>query len=179
MKRAADSPNLSISKNMKSSMPARHLFTFGYEGLNIEAFITRLQEMAVQWVVDVRELPLSRKRGFSKTKFQEQLAKAGISYVHVSSLGCPKQVRDRFRVDGNWPRYVRGFLAHLEKQQSAVSELAQLSRVSNACLVCFESDHTACHRSYVARAVQLRGGPPVMHLGAKTALLDPSLAKAA
>lgn len=160
-------------------MPDRFLFTFGYEGVDIETFIARLQEVAVQRVVDVRELPLSRKKGFSKTKFQEQLAKAGISYVHVSSLGCPKPVRDRFRADGNWPRYVRGFLAHLEKQQSAVADLAQLSRASTACLVCFENDHTACHRSFVAMAAHLRGGPPVMHLGAKTALLDQSLAKAA
>jgi len=43
------------------------LFTLGYEGLTIEAFIARLQAAQVKTVVDVRELPLSRKKGFSKS----------------------------------------------------------------------------------------------------------------
>ncbi|MBK6650144.1 MAG: DUF488 domain-containing protein [Betaproteobacteria bacterium] len=43
------------------------LFTLGYEGLTIDAFIARLQAAQVKTVVDVRELPLSRKKGFSKT----------------------------------------------------------------------------------------------------------------
>jgi len=42
------------------------VFTLGYEGLTIEAFITRLQAAQVKTVVDVRELPLSRKEGGSK-----------------------------------------------------------------------------------------------------------------
>lgn len=42
------------------------LFTFGYEGLTIEAFIARLNEAGVRTIIDVRELPLSRKKGFSK-----------------------------------------------------------------------------------------------------------------
>lgn len=42
------------------------LFTLGYEGLVLDAFIARLQAAQVKTVVDVRELPLSRKKGFSK-----------------------------------------------------------------------------------------------------------------
>lgn len=34
------------------------LFTLGYEGLTLDAFITRLQTAQVKTVVDVRELPL-------------------------------------------------------------------------------------------------------------------------
>ena len=39
------------------------LFTLGHEDLTIEAFIVRPQAMQVKTVVDVRELPLSRKKG--------------------------------------------------------------------------------------------------------------------
>ena len=35
--------------------------------MTIEAFITRLQAAQVKTVVDVRELPLSRKKGFGPT----------------------------------------------------------------------------------------------------------------
>ena len=43
------------------------LFTLGYEGLAIEAFITRLQTAQMKTVVNLRELPLSRKKGFGPT----------------------------------------------------------------------------------------------------------------
>ena len=49
------------------------LFTLGYKGLTIEAFIARLQAAQVKTVVDVRELPLSRKKGFFKIGFLRRL----------------------------------------------------------------------------------------------------------
>ena len=58
------------------------LFTLGYDGLTIDAFIARLQAAQVKTVVDVRELPLSRKKGFSKTAFCTALATHGIAYLH-------------------------------------------------------------------------------------------------
>jgi uncharacterized protein (DUF488 family) len=66
------------------------LFTLGYEGLTIEVFIARLQAAQVKTVVDVRELPLSRKKGFSKSAFCSVLSTHGIAYLHVPALGCPK-----------------------------------------------------------------------------------------
>ena len=71
------------------------LFTFGYEGLAIDGFIARLKKAGVAVVVDVRELPLSRKKGFSKTAFAEALHGAGIAYTHVPTFGCPKSIRNR------------------------------------------------------------------------------------
>ncbi|MGN6317380.1 DUF488 family protein [Trinickia sp.] len=40
--------------------------TIGYEGLDIDAFISLLSENGIETVVDIRELPLSRKPGFSE-----------------------------------------------------------------------------------------------------------------
>ena len=55
-------------------MLAPALYTFGYEGLTIEAFIERLKQARVQLIVDVHELPLSRKKGFSKNALRNALA---------------------------------------------------------------------------------------------------------
>jgi uncharacterized protein (DUF488 family) len=74
----------------------KNLFTVGYEGLMLEAFIQRLQSNSIQTLVDVRELPLSRKRGFSKRALAEALALQGITYLHMPALGCPKPIRDRY-----------------------------------------------------------------------------------
>jgi uncharacterized protein (DUF488 family) len=150
------------------------LYTFGYEGLTIEAFIERLRQVRVQLIVDVRELPLSRKKGFSKTAFREALAAAGIGYEHRPALGCPKPVRDRYKLDGDWQAYTRSFLAYLSSQKSEIDDLSRSARDQRACLVCFEADFDLCHRAYVARAAYAAGAPAVHHLTAKTVVADAS-----
>ena len=148
-------------------MVASALYTFGYEGLTIEAFIERLKQARVQLIVDVRELPLSRKRGFSKTAFREALAVVGIAYEHRSALGCPKPVRDRYKVDADWQAYIRGFQAHLVTQQAEIEKLARTMLAQTACLVCFEADPAMCHRSYIAEALTEFAPIDVMHLTTK------------
>lgn len=155
------------------------LYTFGYEELEIDAFICRLQEVGVQTVVDVRELPLSRKKGFSKTALSARIADEGIAYCHVPALGCPKDVRDAYRLDSDWDRYTRGFLKHLKQQDAPVRELATLTRRTTACLVCFEADFSACHRTYVGRAAQGVAWQQLKHLTAKTVFVDQPLPVAA
>jgi len=64
----------------------------------------------VKTVVDVRELPVSRKKGFSKSAFCAALSAHGIAYLHMPALGCPKPIRNPYKVDGNWQTYTREFL---------------------------------------------------------------------
>jgi len=149
------------------SSPA-HLYTFGYEGLDIAAFIERLKSAGIRSVVDVRELPLSRKRGFSKTAFNEALTAAGIAYFHAPALGCQKDVREQYKRDQSWSRYTTGFMKHLGQQRAAVAELAKLAKSTSACLVCFEADFNFCHRSMVADAVNKQCGAEVGHISVKT-----------
>lgn len=160
---------------LQSAVSANHLFTFGYEGLDINTFIGRLCAAGVRTIVDVRELPLSRKKGFSKQALREHLMAAGVAYLHLPALGCPKEIRKQYRDDGNWSRYTREFLVYLKTQDAAIRDLARHSRMSTACLVCFEADYSVCHRTYVARAAQRFGAPQVKHLTAKTAFLDQPL----
>ena len=47
------------------------LFTIGYEDKIIDNFISELKNNNIEKVVDVRELPLSRKKGYSKTLFSK------------------------------------------------------------------------------------------------------------
>ena len=152
-------------------MPAT-LFTLGYEGLTIEAFIARLQDAQVKTVVDVRELPLSRKKGFSKTAFCAALSAYGIAYLHAPALGCPKPIRNQYKLDGNWQTYTRDFLKYIQTQDASLRELVKIAQATPACLVCFEADFSTCHRTYVARAARQLGGPTITHLTAKTALPD-------
>ena len=85
------------------------IFTIGYEGLNIDNFLALLRSGCVETVVDIRELPLSRKRGFSKNGLRDMLNANGFAYRHMSELGCPKPIRDQYRQDGDWQRYKKDF----------------------------------------------------------------------
>jgi uncharacterized protein (DUF488 family) len=148
------------------------IFTFGYEGLSLEAFIGRLKGAGARTVIDVRANPLSRKPGFSKRAFSATLHVADIIYAHIPAMGCPKPVRDRYKRDGDWAAYTRGFLTHLDGQTAALAELARIAGRSPSCLVCFEADYTRCHRTYVARAAGRVDRLPVIHLTDRAEIPD-------
>ena len=143
------------------------VFTIGYEGLDIDAFMSLLVEHGIETVVDIRELPLSRKPGFSKTALANVLNLSGLEYVHMVALGCPKPVRDGYRADRDWKRYTTGFLKYLKTQKDAIAELADLVQSSNCALLCFEADFNFCHRSMVADVVNKHCGAKVKHIPVK------------
>lgn len=140
------------------------VFTIGYEGLDIDAFMSLLADHDIETVVDIRELPLSRKPGFSKKALASVLNLSGLEYVHMVDLGCPKSVRDWYREDGNWKRYTEGFLKHLKTQEAAIVELSKLANSSNCALLCYEADFNFCHRSMVADAVSKQCGAVIEHI---------------
>jgi len=140
------------------------VFTIGYQGLDIDTFLSLLAEHGIETVVDIRELPLSRKPGFSKKALASAVNLSGIEYVHMVDLGCPKPVRNRYREDGNWKHYTDGFLKHLKTQKSAIAGLSNLVNSSNCALLCYEADFNFCHRSMVANAVQKHCGADIEHI---------------
>jgi len=156
-----------------------NLYTLGYEGLDLSAFIARLKQAGVRQVIDVRELPLSRKKGFSKSALAAALIDHGIAYVHMAALGCPKPIRNRYKHDGNWGAYEKGFVAYLNTQADAVLTVARLAREKAICMICFEADYRQCHRRMVARAAAARGAPSVIHLTPETEAPDAQLRAAA
>ncbi len=141
------------------------LLTVGYEGRSLEELIGALADAGVDRLVDVRELPLSRRRGFSKSALSNALSEARIEYLHVKALGNPKPIRERYwagDVEGGAAVY-RGYLNN--GSRSALIELAHSLGADLACLLCFERDHTACHRNVIVEELQkLRPELKICHL---------------
>ena len=72
--------------------------SIGYERHRHAAeFSALLRDAQVERVIDVRELPISRRRGYAKTALSESLAQEGIEYVHMRGLGNPKPFRDLYK----------------------------------------------------------------------------------
>lgn len=131
------------------------LFTIGYAGRTLDALIASLQEHAVDRVIDVRELPLSRRRGFSKTPLANALAAVGIEYVHLRSAGNPYR-----HDDASLAEILARFRDHLRHDPTALTEVLDAARGRTATLLCMCERATECHRSVItselARHVHVR-----------------------
>jgi uncharacterized protein (DUF488 family) len=129
------------------------LMTIGYEGLSRAEFFGMLERCRVTMLVDIRELPISRKPGFGKAALETALVKLGLKYGHVVELGCPRDIRHEYRANNDWARYAKRFKAYLEGQTEALGKLAGWMKDERCCLLCYEEDFNFCHRSFVAEKV--------------------------
>jgi len=144
-------------------MTLKHIVTIGYEAADFSDFLATLDALGVTTLLDIRELPISRRRGFAKTALREGLAGVGIAYRHEPRLGSPKAIRHQLRDDGDYKKFFRDFGRYLNKQ-SDLLELLASELTGTVALLCYERDHTTCHRSSVATALsELTGLKPKHH----------------
>ncbi len=135
------------------------LWTIGYEKASFAAFIATLAGAGVQRVIDVRDLPLSRRPGFSKRQLAAGLAEAGIDYVHLRALGTPPAGRDANRRK-QWPLFWHIVDERLATAEAALAlaRAAELAADSPTCLLCYEADPATCHRWRVGSILAGRHG---------------------
>lgn len=144
------------------------LMTIGYEGAAIDDFIDTLKSANILSLIDVRELPLSRKKGFSKRALRKALEDAGIIYLHVRQLGDPKPGRVAAR-SGDMDEFRRIFAHHMQQEatREALQKLVPLVSDGGACLLCFERCHSDCHRSIVADELGKLMQVELAHIGVR------------
>jgi len=149
------------------------LYTIGYEGAAIEPFVLTLKKAGVKTLIDVRDVPISRKKGFSKNTLRMTLADNGIDYVHLKGLGDPKAGRAAARA-GRYNRFRTIFAKHMRTNAAQVDlkVLEGLAEKRPVALMCFEHDHCCCHRSIVASALVSLTGQTVHNLIVDKALFD-------
>ena len=70
------------------------LHTIGYEKARLGDVIAALKRAGVETLIDVRDRPISRRPGFSKTQLAVALEDAGIRYVGLRALGTPPEGRE-------------------------------------------------------------------------------------
>lgn len=137
---------------------AKPLFTIGYERLSLPTLVTALQRAKVKALIDVRELPNSRRAGFSKRILAATLEEAGIGYTHLKALGTPKAGREANKAR-RWKEFWKIVDGSLAKPEAllALEEAAEIASANTACLLCLEHDHSICHRDRVAQMLSARG----------------------
>lgn len=143
------------------------ILTIGYERLGFSAFVEAMQDAGIESVIDVRELPNSRRAGFSKGNLKAGLARVGIDYVHLKWLGTPKAGREANK-RGDWENFwpiVDDALARPEAGL-ALEQAAVIAKAKRTCLLCLEHDWRVCHRARVCEMLRARHGFEAAHLGA-------------
>lgn len=144
------------------------MYTIGYEGRTKENLLDRLTHHRISLLVDVREIPISRKKGFSKTSLAQYLNDHGIEYVHVKALGSPAPLRNKLKSDHDYRHFFQEFSeyisTHAREEMKYVRDLAKNGE--NACLMCFEQDASLCHRSVIAKKIKdsAKRGISIKHL---------------
>lgn len=138
-------------KKYDSSM----LFTIGYEGLSLEAYINKLIINDIRLLCDVRKNAYSQKYGFSKAQLETACRGVDIKYVHVPQLGINSDQRQDLRSQKDYDIlfdiYERTTLKENADALNYVRGLIDSEK--RVVLTCFEKDPQQCHRSRVAKAL--------------------------
>lgn len=143
------------------------LYTIGFTRKSAERFFGLLSENGVERVIDIRLKPGGQLSGFAKQQdlawFLDRLV--GANYVHMPILAPSEQIRDDYRKDRDWDRYVPRFEALMDDRgiPAALDRAVFDERVS--CLLCGEPGPERCHRRLVAeRLAREWRGADVIHL---------------
>jgi uncharacterized protein (DUF488 family) len=128
------------------------LYTIGYQGSKLEQVVSCLAAARVSVLVDTRETPMSRRVEFRQKALASALEEAGIRYVSVRALGAPKPLRAIATDD--WAGFAAGYRDRLALAREELERLVPLIASERVCLLCFEADPAACHRSLLAHEIQ-------------------------
>jgi uncharacterized protein (DUF488 family) len=131
------------------------IFTIGYEEKTLNEFIGRLKRHNITTLIDVREVPASRKPGFSKNGLSDILRKNNIGYIHVKALGSPKSLRDKLHYNKDYASFFDAYRAYIETRTDVVRELyEEIICRETSCLMCMERLPEYCHRKIVAEKIK-------------------------
>lgn len=144
----------------------RKIYTIGYTGFTLDEFLGTLEKNNIECLIDVREIPISRKRGFAKLALSHKLGEYDIRYEHFRSLGSPKELRHRVREDREYITFFAGVHEHIQQQSGldAISQLLEISQEFRSCIMCCCPRWDYCHRKCIVEVIEATSGMTFSHL---------------
>lgn len=127
--------------------------TIGYEGKNIDKFLSILIENKIQMVIDVRKNSYSMKFGFSKNQLSSTLEKLGIAFLHIPQLGIESDKRQNLTRSGYESLFYE-YAQTLGEKTEYLDTITTISQQRKVTLMCFEAQPTDCHRGVIAERLR-------------------------
>ena len=151
-------------------MDGNIVLTIGHSTRSLESFIELLRLNEVTIVVDVRSIPRSRKNPqYNKESLPVDLARAGIDYRHMPSLGGLRHARHDSPNTGWENAGFRGFADYMQTDEfeQGITELMEIAGKSKTVVMCAEAVPWRCHRWLISDTLVTRGWR-VEHIISKT-----------
>jgi uncharacterized protein (DUF488 family) len=145
---------------------AIELFTIGFTQTTAREFFTKLNDVGVKRIVDVRLNNNSQLAGFSKKEdlayFLQEIG--GIEYVHLPELAPTQDILAAYKKQkGDWGVYENRFLDLMAQRQ--IEKSVRPDIFDHGCLLCSEHLPHHCHRRLVAEYLNAKwGGINTNHL---------------
>ena len=131
------------------------LVGWGYQGRTLDDLIQSMRESRATRLIDVRMTPVSRVKGFSKTRLRDHIESQGFIYEHLPQLGNPKDNRAGYAAPDTSAarrahmRFMKEVLDS-ESGKKAIHYLSSLIEEEEVVyLLCFENDQRCCHRDQI------------------------------
>ena len=152
------------------------VYTAGYEGRSVDAFLNGLLRAGVKRVVDVRHNPVARRYGFHGKTLARLCGKLDFDYRHFPELGVPSRQRRDLSTKADYDSLLARYEGTtLKREHHTVREVARLAADTASVLICTEADPSRCHRSRLAEAVSRETALPVRHMGTAARRSGPSV----
>src|SRR5450755_2448662 len=136
------------------------IYTIGHSTHPIEEFLDVLRAYNIQLLADVRTVPRSRKNPqFGIELLPGELESAGISYLHLKSLGGLRHAARDSSNTGWRNASFRGYADYMATDgfRQGLDELEALARRQCSAIMCAESLPWRCHRWLIADALTVAG----------------------
>lgn len=159
---------------MSSPATALPIFTIGHSTQAIEWFTGLLVKHRIQFVLDVRSTPYSRRvPQFNRPELRNQLSVKGVVYAHMSrefgARRSDRQLLDKEgKVDFDLVRTTEAFRAGIKRLKHGVNKGYRIA------LMCAEADPFQCHRFSMISYQLVREGLSVKHILQDGRLIDNS-----
>ena len=111
----------------------------------------------VRVLCDVRKNAYSQKFGFSKSQLEKACNGTGIKYIHIPNLGIISEKRKDLRCQSDYDDLFDDYEATtLDSSRDELNYLFMLlQNHRRIALTCFEHDPLQCHRSRIAKKLNV------------------------
>lgn len=127
------------------------IYSIGYEGKDIDAYLNQLVFNNVSLLCDVRKNPISMKFGFSKNQLKNYCEKLNIKYMHFPEFGIESDKRKNLNSGSDYELLFSGYVSdNLNNRKEQINNFINvISSHQKVAFTCFEANHTMCHRSHL------------------------------
>jgi len=144
------------------------IYTGGYEGKTVDAFLNLLMLSGMRRVIDVRYNPISRRYGFHKSTLNRLCGYLEIDYQHLPELGVPGSARTELESADSYLALFKEYRCGLINRQTDLIKAVSFMKSAPSVLVCMEADPDYCHRKVLAQHLSSLTALPIQHLGYET-----------